>query len=151
MKKYDKFKQWGMEDIVSRDKRCLRQLDELVEDERNDAPVWGKKLNTVGSSHCKAKMAFDIISGKFFCPECDVDARRNIVDTITRFGEQNKITPSCAQHLKFTDSETLAKIILLRDNRYNYLYNEWQLAVKSDRKSEFFLQQLYTAKQEIHV
>jgi len=113
----------------------LAKMRKLLEEENENSL-------TCSEIGCGKKLVLDVISKKYYCPSCNVGTRDEVDDLIYRYGSDNMIAPFNVRHLKHYGKDQLKKVILLRDNRYNYLYNEWQTACKGDRKARFFLNQL---------
>ena len=111
-------------------------LEELITKEKEENPKC---------KCCEGELVFDMISGKFLCAQCD-HVKLNFTKGINK---DRRISPYDIQALKQLPAKSLINIIILRESKYNYLYNTWSLAAKGDRRAEFFLNRMKEGEHEL--
>lgn len=137
---------------------CAKKMDFLIKEEKSENPRcrnivfehqigWGSCKRKGTHSVCGAELEFDVISKKYFCPDCNSLEEKTIEEL--ELDKNKMLVPWAKDKLVILPSEKLVNIILLRENRFNYLLHEWEEASRGNAKAEFFLNRLKSAEQNI--
>ena len=105
-------------------------LEEMITKEKEETP----------KCYCGKEMIFDMIKGKYMCPECE---------SPTRFSDDRRLVRADIEKLWQLPQKSLIAVIQLRECKYNYLYNDWSQAAKGDRKTEFFYNRMKDKEKEL--
>lgn len=143
--------------------KSIEEFNNFVNDGEDDEYCMNVIVKTTSTdyripdTYCGQKLIFDELQGKYFCPVCGLLGKGrkskslkeiNESDTALNMEKNNMLVPSDYYTLRQLPPVLLIQYFKLRDVSYNKLWHSWQEAVKGDRKAEFFLSQLNSARIE---